>query len=65
MFCLKYPKGEIAWVDYYDGDGSLRYVVTSRPTRETYFLYEVADDKLVKLGKDPNPARLEEKYVRL
>lgn len=60
-----YPKGEIAWVGYYDKDQNLRYITTSKPARVFYFLYELKDGKFVKLGKDKDPKALEEKFVRL
>lgn len=60
-----YPKGEIVWVSHYDKDGILRYVTTSRPSRECYFLYELVNGKLVKLGKAKSPKVLEDKYIHL
>lgn len=60
-----YPKGEIVWVNHYGWDGNLKYITTSKPSRETYFLYEYKDGKFVKLGKNENPKVLEEKYIKL
>ncbi len=57
------PKGEIAWVGYYSIDHELKYIVTSKPARDFYFLYEVIDDAFVKIAKDKSPAVLEEKYI--
>ena len=61
----QYPKGEIVWVGYYDKDHDLRYITTSKQTRDFYYLYELKDGKFVKLGKDKDPKALEEKFVRL
>lgn len=62
---LVYPKGEIVWVGHYDQDNNLRYITTSKPARDYYFLYELRGDKFVKLGKDRNPRILEDKYIHL
>ncbi|MCD8117273.1 MAG: hypothetical protein LUE21_09225 [Oscillospiraceae bacterium] len=60
---IKLPAGEIGWVDYYDKAGNLRFIMTSKPTREFYFLYEVGTDKkLAKLGRSKNPLELVEKF---
>ena len=61
----KYPPGEIIWSGYYNADGKLRYITTSKQDRFHYFLYELIDDKFVKLGKAYSPKVLEEKYVRI
>ena len=46
------PKGEISWVGYYNTDGEPVCILTSKPARDYYFLYEVLPDgKLNKLGK--------------
>lgn len=62
---LKYPKGEIVWVCHYDTDGNMRYLTTSKPAREYYYLYELRDGALVKLGRDRSPKALEEKFINL
>ena len=51
MANLVYPKDEIRWVGYHDIEGELRYLMTSKSTRDVYFLYELQDGKFVKLGK--------------
>lgn len=61
----QYPKGEIVWVGHYDKDNNLRYITTSKPARDFYFLYELKDGKFVKLGKDKNPQDLEKKFIKL
>ena len=59
---IKYPKGEIIWVSYLNRRHGLRFIITSKPIREYYFLYEVVDDEFVKLGKAKTPIELEEKF---
>lgn len=61
---LQYPKGEIVWVGHYDIDHNLRYITTSKPSRDYYYLYELRDGKFVKLGRDKSPKALEEKYIK-
>lgn len=61
----KFPKGEIVWTGHYDQNGVLRYIITSKSARDTYFLYEAADGKFIRLGKDKNPQVLEKKYIKL
>ena len=58
MANLVYPKDEIRWVGYHDIEGELRYLMTSKATRDVYFLYELQDGKFVKLGKDKSPRGL-------
>lgn len=60
-----YPKGEIVWVSYCDKDNNLRYIITSKQTRDYYYLYELKEQKFVKLGRDRNPRVLEDKYIHL
>jgi hypothetical protein len=60
-----YPKGEIVWIDYYDKDHNLRYILTSKEMRDFYFLYELKEGKFIKLGKDRSPWELERKFVKL
>ena len=59
---MKYPKGEIVWVSHFDKDGKLRYIVTSKPSRDYYFLYAVENEEFKKLGKGVNPNDLERKF---
>lgn len=60
-----YPKEETVWVKHYDRDGNLRYITTSKQLRDYYFLYELKDDKFIKLGKDRSPYSLEKKYIHI
>lgn len=39
----KYPKGERVWVGYYDNHHELRFILTSKDSRDFYFLYELVD----------------------
>ena len=58
------PKGEIAWMGYYDTSHNLKFLVTSKSNnRDFYFLYEVIDGALKKLGKSRSPKELEEKFI--
>ena len=57
------PKGEIAWVGYYNTNGEPVCILTSKPARDYYFLYEVLPDgRLNKLGKAKTPPELEKKF---
>ena len=38
------------------------FIVTSKPTRDFYFLYELVDGVFKKLGKAKSPLELEEKF---
>lgn len=63
---IKYPRNETAWTVYQNTDGTPAYLITSRPMRDIYYLYEVHEDgSLTKLGKANSPAVLEQKYVWL
>lgn len=59
---MKYPKGEIVWVSYYSTTGELKFIITSKQTRDFYYLYEVTDGEFKKLGKASSPIKLEEKF---
>ena len=59
---IKYPKGEIVWVSYYDTNHNLLFIMTSKPMRDYYFLYELIDGGLKKIGRAANPIELEEKF---
>lgn len=59
----KIPKGEHGWVGLYDSSDNLMFVVTSKTaSRDVYFLYEVKDNALVKLGKAKDVSDLYEKF---
>ncbi len=59
---MKYPKGETVWVSYYNSNKELIFIMTSKPIRDYYFLYEVVDGEFKKLGKAKSPTELEEKF---
>lgn len=57
------PKGEMIWVSYYNSNGELKYIITSKNnSRENYFLYSVNCDSIKKLGKSSSPQDLVEKF---
>lgn len=57
------PKGEIVWVYYANRQGEIMFALTSKHTRDYYFLYEVSPDgKCKKLGKAKEPPELEKKF---
>jgi len=59
---MRYPRGEIVWTGYYNKNHELKFIVTSKPLRDYYFLYEVVDAELKKLGKTRSPMELESKF---
>lgn len=59
---IKYPKDEIVWVSYKNSNGELKYIITSKQSREFYFLYELVDNAFKKIGKAKTPTFLENKY---
>ena len=59
---LKAPKNETIWVRYVN-NGVVTHAITSTSLRDTYYLYEVDGDKLIKTKKKAsNPTELE-KYI--
>ena len=58
----KYPANEIVWVSYFDKTGNLLFIMTSKPTRDQYMLYELKNGKFVRLGKAKSPDTLEEQF---
>ena len=52
------PSNETIWVTITDDLGD-EYIITSKATREMYYLYRLEKDKAVKLGKNENPLELE------
>jgi hypothetical protein len=49
---------EIIWVTITDDLGD-EYIITSKITRDMYYIYRLEKDKAVKLGKNENPLELE------
>ena len=62
MSPLPPPKGETTWASFYDSDGDLRFMITSKPDREFYILYMVEGGKLKKMGRAREPTNLVSKY---
>ena len=60
---MKIPSGEILWVQYLN-NGLVTHILTSKPDRSLYYLYQVSKDKLTKLGKAKEPTELEERFIR-
>lgn len=57
------PKGEQVWASCYSANNELCYIITSKVNqRDYYYLYNVEDGELKKLGKARSPLELEEKY---
>lgn len=56
------PKTERIWVKCITEKGET-YYITSKDTRDYYFLYKMENDKAVKLGKAKSPLELEQKYI--
>ena len=61
---MKYPRGERVWLGYYDSKKRLRYIITSKESRDFYWLYEaMPDGSFRKFGKSRSPAELGKKYM--
>lgn len=58
----KYPKGEKVWTSYYTPSGDLRFILTAKPQRDAYYLYELVDNEFKKLGRSKSPLELEDKF---
>ena len=56
------PPGEVIWVQYFTAEGRLAFVLTSKPARDTYSLYELSGDAHRLLGRARDPKTLEEKF---
>lgn len=59
---LKLSKGEKICENYLDLQGNLRFIITSNQMRDTYYLYEVAEEGYNKLGKAKSPTELRNKF---
>lgn len=60
---IKCPKGEMVWVRYCSQDGTVNFLLTSKTSnRSYYYLYEVNDGELKKLGRARTPPELEKKF---
>ena len=66
---FKIDRGEIIWERIYvrdNGERRCRFLITSDKKRDTYFLYEVAEDGVTakKTHKARTPALIWNKYLR-
>lgn len=59
---MRYPKGETVWVSYINRNEELLFIITSKPIRDFYFLYEVVNGEFKKLGKAKTPIELEKNF---
>lgn len=55
---ISVPSNETIWVTITDDLGD-EYIITSKATRDMYYIYRLEKDKAVKLGKNENPLELE------
>ena len=56
------PNSEIVWVKHINGDDI--YYITSKPSRECYYIYKLENKQSKKLGQSKSPLTLEEKYIK-
>ena len=56
------PKNERIWEDIRP-DKSSRFLITSKPDRTAYFIYQIVDGAAKKLGQNRNPKKLTQNYV--
>lgn len=56
---MKYPSGEIVWVEYLDRSGEVVAFITSKTARDYYFLYD-GDGK--RMGRDKDPSELVRRF---
>lgn len=54
-------RSEIRWIHIFTEKNE--YYVTSKESRDNYFLYQMRDGKAEKIGKSRSPADLEERCV--
>ena len=57
------PSNEKIWAQPIGRDGR-HYCITSKASRDIYYIYEIIDDKATKLGKGAIPPVLEEKFIK-
>ena len=63
MSAIKYPPGETVWVQYLNKEGDTISIITSKESRDWYYLYDVIGGRLEKRGKAKEPPELIEKYA--
>ena len=57
------PDDERIWTHIISKNGEHIYITSKKTNRDTYFIYKVDGENVMKLGKGKNPAALEEKYI--
>ena len=62
MESVKYPSGEVVWVRYLNKKGETMFILTSKPSREKYSLYELVGGVFEKRGVAKEPTELTGKY---
>lgn len=58
----KYPKSETVWTSYYASSDNLMFILTAKPQRDAYYLYEFLANEFKKLGRSKTPLELEAKF---
>lgn len=58
----KIPSNEIEWVEYFNREHRPLFLLTSKESRDFYFLYEILDKGYRRIGKATSPTALEEKF---
>lgn len=59
---FKCPKNEIRWTTYNNVNHDIIFIMTSKASRDIYYLYEFVDNEFKKVGKGKTPLELEEKF---
>lgn len=59
---IRPPKGERVWVSYCKAEVQMFMLTSKENNRDFYFLYEIVDGALKKLGKARSPLELESKF---
>lgn len=55
--------GEIVWVEYHNEHGDPTFAITSKVSRDNYFVYDISKSPPKKLGKAKTPVELEKKFI--
>ena len=57
------PNGERVWISYYDQSDELKFVMTSKEKDTAmFYLYEVSESGLKKIGRGGDPSEIEDKF---
>lgn len=57
------PRSETIWLKRTTAKGDV-YCITSKETRDCYFLYKLENNTAIKIAKGSSPQSLEEKYIK-